>query len=121
MYEGQWTPEKAASGERVTYPRASLSQGTSINFLPSDFWLRSTDFFRLKNFEVSYNFTKLGILSDLGVSGLRVYINGNNLLTWKSKDLPDGIDPEQSSTQYAQEGLLYPMTRVYNFGFKLQF
>ena len=121
MYEGQWTPEKVAKGEKITFPRASLSQGTNQNYLPSDFWLRSTDFFRLKNLEIAYNFTQLGALKKIGIQGIRIYINGNNLLTWKSKDLPDGIDPEQSSTQYAQEGLLYPMTRVYNIGVKLQF
>lgn len=121
MYEGQWTAEKVANGEKITFPRASLSQGTNRNYLPSDFWLRSTDFFRLKNLEIGYNFTNVGFLSKAGISGLRIYVNGNNLLTWKSRNLPDGIDPEQASTQYAQEGLLYPMTRVYNLGFKVQF
>jgi len=119
QYEGRWTPEKAAQGIEPTFPRASLRTYSSINGQPSDFWLKSTDHIRLKNVEVSYTFSNLGILAKSGLSGMRIYANGNNLLTWSS--LIDGIDPEQQDSGGANTGYLYPMTRIFNFGVNIQF
>ncbi len=117
MYEGRWTPEKVVSGAEITYPRAQINgDANSNNFLGSDFWLRSNNFVRLKNVEVSYTFSKPNILKRTGISAIRVFANGNNLYTFtKSKE---GIDPEQVDLNSTY---LFPMTRVFNFGTTLRF
>ncbi|MFT3949291.1 MAG: TonB-dependent receptor [Agriterribacter sp.] len=120
MFDGRWTPEKAASGEKITYPRATYNYSyTDNDFLKSDFWMRSTDFFRLKNIEIAYTFIPEGtLIKRLGISSLRVYANGNNIYTFKN-DLSDiGIDPE---TPDARSKYIFPLIRTYNFGCNVQF
>lgn len=123
QYEGRWTPEKAAQGIKCTFPRASMYNAGTQNAAPgqlSDFWLRSTEFLKLKNLEISYSFNNLEALKRIGLSSARIYINGNNLYTWFSK-LEDGFDPEVMDTSYNSEGFLYPPLRSYNIGISIQF
>ncbi|MGC4235511.1 MAG: TonB-dependent receptor [Niabella sp.] len=121
QYDGHWTPEKAANGEEITFPRASIRTYSTISGVNSDFWITSTRFLKLKNVEISYSFAQWKSLQRIGVSNLRVYANGNNLYTWKSSRLISGIDPEQQDAGGAGQGYVYPMTRIFNFGLQLQF
>ncbi|MCW3089405.1 MAG: TonB-dependent receptor [Ferruginibacter sp.] len=119
-YDGHWTPEKYASGQPITYPSISFSGGQSNNYKLSDFWLKSNDFQRLKNIELGYSFDKSGFLSRANIKSVRVYMNGNNLLTWGSHLIP-GIDPEQADAGKNSSGYLFPLTKTYNFGLNIQF
>lgn len=122
QYEGRWTPEKVANGEEIIFPRASTrTQSTISGATPSDFWITSTRFLKLKNVEISYSFADWNALRRIGLSNLRLYANGNNLYTWKNSKLIDGIDPEQQDSGGASQGYVYPMMRVFNFGLQLQF
>ncbi|MDD4970500.1 MAG: TonB-dependent receptor [Paludibacter sp.] len=122
QYDGQWTPEKAANGSKISYPRASMNNTANQNSVFSDFWLKSNDFLRLKNIEVGYTFNQLSFMKSIGISKIRIYSNANNLWTWTKDNLNEiGIDPEQSTGTGAEQGLLYPLTRVVNFGVKVQF
>ncbi|MFD2163995.1 SusC/RagA family TonB-linked outer membrane protein [Paradesertivirga mongoliensis] len=110
----RWTPERYAAGETISYPRLELSptQGKH-NYRPSDFWLVDGSYIRLKNMEVAYRFQG-NALRRVGVKSLRVFTNGNNLITWsKIKN----YDPEAP----AGRGQFYPQMKVYNFGASLQF
>lgn len=118
QYQGRWTPEKVEQGITPTYPRASLRTFSTQNGLASDFWIKSTDHIRLKNIEIGYTFSS-DALAHVGIKGMRLYANGNNLYTWS--DMIEGFDPEQQSTLGASFGYVYPMTRVYNVGFNVQF
>lgn len=120
MYDGRWTPEKAASGAKITYPRATYNYSYSDNnFLTSDFWMRSNDFFRLKNIELAYTFpSNLSFMRTLGLNALRVYASGNNIYTFKN-DLSDiGIDPE---TPDSRSKYIFPLISTYNIGLNVQF
>jgi hypothetical protein len=117
-YDGRWTAEKAAAGDRITWPRASLRNEDTQNGLMNDLYLQSTAFFRLKNLEVSY-LIKGKLLSKAHISSMKVYLSGNNLFT-VSGMIP-GYDPEQSDSGGAADGYLYPMTRSYNIGVNIQF
>mgnify|MGYP001488345017 CR=1 FL=1 len=119
MFDGRWTPEKAAAGEKITYPRATYSYSYSDNnFLTSDFWLRSTDFFRLKNIEVAYTFAKGAWMQRLRLNALRIFATGNNIYTFKN-DLTDiGIDPEAPD---GRNKYIFPLLKTYNFGLNVQF
>ncbi len=124
--DGAWTPEKVANGEAITYPRMEINTNTqNSNFLKSDFWLRSSDFVKIKNIEIGYTIKDVNVLRSLKISSLRVYANGNNLFTLKN-DLKDfGLDPETADTNNAyygnNQGYYFPITRVYNFGLNVQF
>jgi hypothetical protein len=119
MYDHMWTPERAASGEKIEYPSYSFAGGGPNLF--SNVWLRSNNFQRLKNLEVGYTFSrKLGFLSKANIKGVRIYGNGNNLLTWGSEMIP-GIDPEMADAGKNSQGYLFPLTRTYNFGVNVQF
>ena len=78
-----------------------------------DYYLRKANFIRLKNVEVGYNFHG-DFFSKIGISNLRFYIGGYNLLT--ISPLKE-IDPETNSTDLQA----YPQVRVFNTGVKVTF
>ncbi|WP_242095149.1 SusC/RagA family TonB-linked outer membrane protein [Aestuariivivens sediminicola] len=109
MADGRWTPETADS---ATYPRMTLV-GTQNNTKDSNFWLRDASYARLRNVELGYNF-KSAFLKSIGISNLRTYMNGLNLITISKLDL---TDPESRTANDSQ----YPLTKVYNLGVKVNF
>lgn len=118
-YDGHWTQEKYEKGEKITYPSFSFS-GSGPNNLFSDFWLKSNDFKRLKNLEIGYTVQNRRLLTRAHISSIRVYANGNNLITW-SKEVMRGIDPELADDGKNSMGYMYPLTRTFNFGTNIQF
>ncbi|MFD2035209.1 SusC/RagA family TonB-linked outer membrane protein [Belliella marina] len=110
----RWTPERYEAGLPISYPRVELSPTPGKhNYRPSDFWLQDASYLRLKNAEVAYNFQK-SFLSRIGVANLRVFVNGNNLLTWSKMK---NFDPEAPTGR----GGFYPQMRVYNMGVNARF
>ncbi len=88
------------------WPR--LSDGViENNIQTSTFWMRNGSFLRLKQVEVGYNVLN-GKDNKLGMSSLRIYVNGTNLHSWSKFKL---WDPELKSN-----GLNYPLQRVVNLG-----
>lgn len=119
---GRWTSDRYLAGDQITFPRMSVNIGTSQNNGDNAFWIRSTDHIKLKNVELAYSFKEVGLLKRLNISGLTVYFNANNLLTWTfGGGLIDGIDPELTGDSTTSGGLIYPLTRVYNIGFNVDF
>jgi hypothetical protein len=84
--------------------------------MASTFWLEDASYLRLKNFEIGYTF-KNKILRKIGITSLRLYSNGSNLATWTNM-LP-GQDPEITKPDDNHEP--YPVTRIFNFGFNVNF
>lgn len=119
QYDGRWTPEKAEQGIEPAYPRASMNNYSTQNGEKNDLWLRSSEFIRLKNAEIGYEF-KGKTLKSLGMSSARIYLSGNNLFTWGSK-LINGYDPEQMDSNGAADGYLYPPTKTFNLGVNINF
>ena len=109
MADGRWTPETA---DRATFPRMTLTGGANNN-RNSDFWLRDASYLRLKNLEAGYNF-KGNFLKKFGVSNLRTFINGANLITITKLDI---TDPESRTGDDSE----YPLTKIYNFGLRVTF
>ncbi len=109
MYDERWTPETA---ETAKSPRYSIA-GLTNNYANSTLWVRDASYLRLKNLEIGYNFNakKLKII---GISNLRLYMNGYNLLTFDNLKV---LDPEEQSSN----GGAYPITKVYNVGMNVQF
>jgi TonB-linked SusC/RagA family outer membrane protein len=106
-----WTAERYANGEKILYPALGMASGVSQN--PNDLFIMDRSFLRLKTLELGYNIPEKW-LKIIGVESLRVYTNGNNLLTFKKLPI-DTVDPEQPAT------LVYPLTKMVNFGLNITF
>jgi len=119
QYDGRWTEEKYKNGEKITYPRAPFDPVTTDNnYLQNSYWMRSSDFFKLKNMEIGYTFPKsMRFIQAAGISSLRAYANGNNLYTFINKMREMGIDPEtKDNATY-----IFPLTLTVTFGINIQF
>ena len=106
-----WTPERYENGEDILYPALGTSRGTSQ--VANSFFIMDRSFLRMKNIELGYTFPK-DLLKRVSINNLRLFISGNNLLTW-SKLPVNTIDPEQSAA------LSYPITKMVNFGLNVSF
>ena len=118
QYDGRWTEEKYLAGEEISYPRATYSATTAHNnYLTSDYWMVSTNHFKLKNVELGYTFD----LSNKGkrniVQACRIFANANNVYTFKNALTKYGIDPETTDGST----YVYPLTSVFTFGLSVRF
>ncbi len=110
----RWTPERAAAGEEIRYPRMTATTALSDhNGQNSSFWFEDASYIRLKNIEIAY-VIKHRRLKEIGISKVRVYANGNNLYTWTPLEI---IDPEAKSGNNAP----IPPNRVVNLGVNVTF
>jgi len=96
----RWTPE---TGATATYPRLTI--GNSHNYAESSFWIRSGNYFRLKNVQVAYHFPA-SFAEKLRLNGLEIFANALNVSTWAAYK---GQDPEVPIGSY-------PLQRVFNVG-----
>ncbi len=108
-----WTQERFDLGEAIDFPRLGID---GRNYTTSSFWIVDASYLRLKNVEIGYQFSPK-IFEKINISSGRVFINGNNLLTWSS--LLPGIDPEQGASTGDNEP--YPMTQNFNLGVNITF
>ena len=110
---GKWWNPADGNGE-VVIPRfnsqVSYNEGTQF--------LYDGSYFRLKNVEIAYTWTK-GWIKKLGFSSFKIYVNGNNLflITKMPDDRESNING--SGRTFSGSGGAYPTVRRYNFGFKL--
>ncbi|SOD83010.1 SusC/RagA family TonB-linked outer membrane protein [Spirosoma fluviale] len=109
-YDNRWTVDNPSTVNPRIVDRSNqyFSNGTS-------YWLKSTDYARLKNLELGYTLPST-IGSKIGLNNLRVYVNGLNLITY-APAMKGLFDPESTSgsAQY------YPQARVINTGVSVSF
>jgi hypothetical protein len=106
---GAWWNPASGSGE-VVVPRL-YTQATGGN--NGTQFIFDGSYFRLKNVEVAYTWTK-GWIKKLGFTSLKIYLNGNNLFL-----ITKMPDDRESNYGWSGSGGAYPTVRRYNFGFKL--
>lgn len=107
-------------GDNTDIPRASL---TNINWREySSRWLEDGSYLRLKTLTLGYNFSP-DITQRIGMRNLRLYMQGQNLLTFTSYT---GLDPEVN--QNARNALVagsdfgtHPQVKTISFGINLEF
>ena len=97
---------------RAEYPRFTV-EASANNQLRSTFWQKDMSFLRLKNAELGYTLPKKWV-KKAGLSTVRFYIQGVNLLTFSKFKL---WDPELES----EYGNVYPLTRNVSLGINLNF
>ncbi len=105
---GTWWNPADASGE-VVIPRFT----TSVAYNDGTQYLYDGSYFRLKNVEVAYTWTK-GWIKKIGFQSLKLYLNGNNLFL-----ITKMPDDRESNYGFSGGGGAYPTVRRYNFGIKL--
>ncbi|WP_313381597.1 TonB-dependent receptor [Proteiniphilum saccharofermentans] len=106
----RWTPEN----RDTDFPRLSYVSDP-WNTIPSTRFLYSATYARLKNVVFSYSFPQQ-LLSNWNLSDLRLYLTGDNILTFFGHK---GLDPEQTvsgSTFYR-----YPAQKSYSLGINVSF
>lgn len=98
----RWHPVNNPDG---SYPRLTTTDDAN-NWQNSTFWLKKTDWFRLKNIELSYTFDNFrnSLLKDI-----KVFVRGANLFVLSS--VPE-LDPELLNAGLTN----YPVTRTFTIG-----
>lgn len=107
-YDHRWTLDNPSS----VYPR-TVDRNNQYFSNRNTFYTVSTNYVRLKNFELGYSLSS-NIGKKLGITRLRVYVNGLNMVTWSKEKI---YDPESQST----DGHYYPQSKVINTGVNLTF
>ncbi|MEX2568071.1 MAG: TonB-dependent receptor, partial [Cyclobacteriaceae bacterium] len=91
--------------------------------LASSYWLTDGTYTRLKDLTFGYTLSE-EYTTRLGLSGLRIFFNGTNLLTIQSTT---AIDPENSSGSITDPSTMgvqhspYPTAKTYSFGLNVKF
>ncbi len=101
-----------APDKNYEFPRMS-SQDNPNNQQNSSFWLKSSNYVRLKTFEIGYSFSRR-LISRIGFTNARLFVNGINLLTWDKLKI---FDPEIANGGTGT----YPQQKVINTGLSFTF
>jgi hypothetical protein len=112
IHQSAWTLERYNNHEEILYPRLASSQNSN-NHRSNSYFLKKGDYIRLKNIELGYNMPKKAI-GKIGISNLRIFVSGTNLLTFDHIKL---MDPESNSS----DGSGYPQMKLWTMGFNLKF
>ncbi|MBO2544636.1 TonB-dependent receptor [Salegentibacter sp. BDJ18] len=112
MWLNRWTPENTNTNvprliDAINGP--SMPQNSTTSY-----WLRSTDYLRMKNLQLGYNIPT-NVLEGWNISKLRVYYTAQNLFT--ITNYLKGWDPEAPSGR----GSGYPVVMTNSIGFNLTF
>lgn len=110
VLDERWTPENAANAIR---PKLTATYGNANNYTNSTLWMRDASYVRLKNVEIGYRFANQ-LLQKLKVKSIRLFVSGQNLITWDKLKL---VDPEQQ----ASNSFAYPQLQMFNAGVNVQF
>jgi len=101
----------------VPMPRWS---STPSGYQDGNRYFYDASYVRLKNAEVAYTFNQPWV-KKIGMSTLRVFVNGNNLAVWSK--MPDDREANYQSAGgqgWASQGA-YPTVKRYNFGANITF
>jgi len=109
----RWT----GAGTSNDYPRLK-NNDTNQNFSrPSDFYLEDGDYIRLKIIQLGYSLPSK-VISEIGATKLRVYVTGENLITFTDYS---GYDPEIGGDILGIDRGYYPQARTILFGANFKF
>jgi len=119
VYDERWHGE----GTSNTMPRVSWL-GSTNNIIPSSRFLEDGSYVRLKNLQIGYNIPAKAF-GKTGIRGIRVYITGQNLITFTKytgldpeMHISDNVKREQNVSDVAAgiDWGTYPSARSYVFG-----
>lgn len=113
----RWTP----TNTNTSIPRAVFNDPNN-NGRFSSRWIEDGSYVRLKNLTLGYTLPTT-LISKAHISSLRVYVSGQNLITWTDYS---GYDPEVSAdpfsaTAFGRDFGVYPQSRTYTVGLNASF
>jgi len=98
----------------ISNPNSNIPALTAVNTneenRSSDYFIEDGSYLKLKNLQIGYSFPKK-IISKVGASRIRMYFQGQDILTFTNYT---GPDPEILGYQY-------PIPRTYTFGINFDF
>ncbi|MFB6279624.1 MAG: SusC/RagA family TonB-linked outer membrane protein [Salinibacter sp.] len=107
----------------ATVPIQETQRTFSTNQVPNSYFVEDADYLRLRNLQLGYTVPS-SLIQRFGVQKLRVYVQGNNLLTFTNYSNPEpeigGSGPADATSFGIDEGS-YPTPRQYRFGVDLTF
>lgn len=112
----RWTGE----GTSNEHPRVTLADANQNYSRPSDFYVESGSYVRLKTLTLGYTVPKI-LMQKIGVSKVRLYVTGQNLLTFTDYT---GFDPEIGARGALDIGIdrgIYPQARTILGGINIVF
>jgi len=113
-----WTPENPDA----FYPRIAQTnqRNDAFNFRQQSRYLLDLSYLRMKNITLGYSLPQ-GLLSQIKVNQIRVYLSGENLFEFSDVGMP--IDPEIDYTPEQSDltsfGRVYPYRRTLSFGIQV--
>ncbi len=114
IHQEAWTP---ALGDNAKYPFLTNTRSISDPGNASDFWSISGNYLRLRTAELAYNFPAR-LIQRAGLGAVRVYLSGNNIITWSKAFRLYALDPEATNNTDRQT---YPPQKIYNLGVSVTF
>ena len=110
---GRWTE----ADKNASYPRLTIKDATRNNY-DSSFWMQDASYLKMRNLQVGYTLSP-NLVRKIGLSRLRVYFSGDNLLTITSFG---GVDPEAGvKANSSDSNSYYPLTKSFSFGINASF
>jgi TonB-linked SusC/RagA family outer membrane protein len=109
-----WTPDNHTSNPR------NIANDPNGNFSkPSTYFIENGSYLKLRNLQIGFNVPK-ALLAKINIKKVRLYANGNNLLTITKYS---GTDPEIAGSNVSRgvDYGLYPQVRTYSAGIEVQF
>lgn len=104
-----WVP-----GSRPALRYDSYAEGGSY-YRWNSYFMQNISYLRLKNIEIGYTLPKAWT-EKLAIEKFRIFVTGTNLFSFDNMK-KFGLDPEQAENN----GVSYPVHRVYTVGFNLNF
>jgi hypothetical protein len=102
----RWTP---------TTPSAKLPRlGGYSNAIISSFYIQDASFLRMRNLEIGYSLPS-ALIKRIGLSKVRVFVGGQNLLTFTKLE---NFDPERARGRNTDQNV--PLYKVYTFGLNVK-
>lgn len=110
-YNNRWSVENPSS----EHPRlvSRTNRYYTSGFGNNTYFLRGNNYLRFKNLEIGYTLGP-NIGNRIGISRLRLYVSGLNLITWEKFGF---WDPET----IASNGYAYPQSRIISTGVRVTF
>lgn len=113
IVEGRWHADSQDGNANASFPKLTVAYGTPQNYYDSTLNLKDASYIRLKNIEIGYTFSK-DRWKKLPIATARLFVNGQNLITWDKLKI---IDPEGE----AGLDLRYPQMMTMNIGCRIDF
>ncbi len=111
-----WTPTNTGAKLPI------LDENDAISSRPSSYFVEDGSYLRMKNIQLAYN-VPTSLISKIGLAKVRVYVQGQNLLTATKYS---GLDPELSlrdnnNQQMGVDEGIFPTPKVFILGINLGF